>query len=190
MKNISLLVLVLLINIAAFSQPKTYKKLSDTFEKQQFEKCIDLSQKYIKTLEKRKEYVGGSMGWPLPLNKNRITSFFGPRRAPTPGATTNHGAIDIGTPTGTPVYAAQTGTVEMSMYLGSYGNFILIDHGGGLETAYAHNSQRLVKKGDIVQKGQKIALSGSTGRSTGPHLHFEVRKNGTRVDPLNYVVKP
>jgi lysostaphin len=90
---------------------------------------------------------------------------------------------------GTPIYAADSGVVEISQggYNGGYGNTIVINHGGGKKTRYGHASKLLVKKGEEVEKGQVIALMGSTGRSTGPHLHFEVIINGRRYNPLNYI---
>lgn len=99
-----------------------------------------------------------------------------------------HGGVDFACPTGTSVYAADNGYVAMVKYLNySYGYHILINHGNGLSTLYAHNSQILVHQGQSVSKGQLIAKSGSTGNSTGPHLHFEVRLNGNRVNPLSYL---
>ncbi len=99
-----------------------------------------------------------------------------------------HGGVDFPCPTGTPVYAADSGTVVMVKYLNySYGYHILINHGNGLSTLYAHNSSILVSEGQNVSKGQQIASSGSTGNSSGPHCHFEVRLNGNRVNPLNYL---
>ena len=99
-----------------------------------------------------------------------------------------HGGVDFPCPTGSSVYAAASGTVIAAVYLTySYGRYIIIDHGNGLSTLYAHNSSLLVGYGDHVNKGQIIARSGSTGNSTGPHCHFEVRVNGTRVNPMNYI---
>ncbi len=127
----------------------------------------------------------------------RITSTFGPRIHPvTKQYQKAHGAIDIGITTGTPVIATKAGTVTKVVtgckvgdhYCGgSYGNHIRIDHGGGIESLYAHLSSALVKVGDTVAQGEIIAKSGNTGRTNGEHLHFEIRVNGTRVDPLNYV---
>ncbi len=130
-----------------------------------------------------------SLRWPLQIS-GTITSTFGYRTSPTAGASSNHNGIDIGIPTGTNVVAAGSGTVVISRYSTTAGNYIMINHGSGLYTVYMHNSSLKVSVGDQVSKGQVIALSGSTGVSTGPHLHFGVSKNGTYVNPLNYVSKP
>jgi murein DD-endopeptidase MepM/ murein hydrolase activator NlpD len=98
-----------------------------------------------------------------------------------------HEGIDIAVPSGTPVAAAASGTVITAGWLGGYGNLVVIDHGNGLATAYAHNSSLAVGVGQQVAQGQVIAYSGSTGHSTGPHVHFEVRVNGAPVDPLGYL---
>ena len=98
-----------------------------------------------------------------------------------------HEGIDIAVPTGTPVAAAASGTVITAGWLGGYGNLVVIDHGNGLATAYGHNSSVTVGVGQSVAQGQAIAYSGSTGHSTGPHVHFEVRVNGSPVDPLGYL---
>jgi hypothetical protein len=121
-----------------------------------------------------------------PTDGTTITSYFGLRDAPTAGASTDHGAIDIGVPTGTNVYAAKDGTVTIACFDDSAGNMIEIDHGGGFVTRYYHNSQLLVSVGDTVTQGQVIAKSGNTGTSTGPHVHFETRQNGVKVDPLSF----
>lgn len=137
----------------------------------------------------------GNLGWPLPLkyaSYRYITSFFGPRPQPAPGASTNHGAIDIGVAY-QPVYAAEAGVVVTAAKVSGYGNFIMIWHSsrGELYTCYGHLNQFLVKSGTVVKRGQQIAVSGNTGVSTGPHLHFEVRVGGSssskRVDPLKYL---
>ncbi len=127
-----------------------------------------------------------NMIWPLETSKT-ITSRFGARSAPTAGASTYHKGIDIGAPTGTAVHAVLAGTVEYAGYNSSSGNYIIIDHGNGLRTTYAHASKLLVKTGDTVKRDQIIMKVGSTGVSTGPHLHFGVFINGVAVDPLKYV---
>ncbi len=144
----------------------------------------------LKKMKAKRAYVGGQMAWPLDLKNRTITSYFGRRRSPTAGASRNHGAIDIAAPTGDNIYAALDGTVYSSSYSGGYGNMVIINHGGGVTTLYAHASARLVSAGQKVTQGQAIARVGSTGISTGPHLHFEVRVNGIRRDPLNYVNAP
>lgn len=123
-----------------------------------------------------------------PIYGGRITSYFGNRPLPTAGATTYHEAIDWATPTGTPVYASSGGTVVRAGWIGSYGNAIYIDHPDGRQTRYAHLSKILVKVGQKVKQGEKIALSGNTGVTTGPHIHFELRINGKAVDPFKYGV--
>ncbi len=124
-----------------------------------------------------------------PITGGRITSGYGSRKAPVAGATTNHRAIDWYVPTGTAVFASSGGKVTRAGWLGSYGYVIFIDHEDGKQTRYAHLSKILVKTGDYVKQGAKIALSGSTGRVTGPHLHFEMLIDGVGVNPLLYLDK-
>ncbi len=114
-----------------------------------------------------------------------ITSYYGGRNLW--GSYNNHGGIDIANRKGTPIYAADGGTVTHAGWQGTYGYLVIIDHGNGYETYYAHNSSLLVKKGDKVHKGEQIAKMGSTGRASGSHCHFEVRYNGQRRNPLNYI---
>lgn len=113
--------------------------------------------------------------------RGRLTSRFGWRWG------RNHDGIDVAAKIGTPIYAADGGTVSFSGTQSGYGKVVIINHGNGLQTVYGHNSKNVVSKGDKVYKGQKIAEVGNTGRSTGPHVHFEVRKNGKAVNPLSYV---
>lgn len=111
-------------------------------------------------------------------------------RFPNYGDGSYHGGVDFSVPKGTPVRASESGKVILRKTLDySYGYYILIDHQNGYQTLYAHNSQLLVNLGDYVTRGQVIAYSGSTGNSTGPHCHFELRKNGTQINPKNYLVK-
>lgn len=124
--------------------------------------------------------------WPCP-SSSRITSEFGSRTSPTEGASSNHKGLDIGAPTGTDIVAAASGTVVVSTYSYSAGNYVMVNHGGGVYTVYMHASKLLVSVGDTVKSGQVIAKVGSTGYSTGPHLHFGIRVNGTYVNPRKYV---
>ena len=121
-----------------------------------------------------------------PLSGGRQTSGYGRRKAPTKGASTNHRAIDWATPTGTAIWASSGGTVSVAGWQSGYGYVVYINHPDGKQTRYGHLSKILVSTGQKVKQGQKIALSGNTGRSTGPHLHFELRVNGTPVNPYNY----
>lgn len=138
--------------------------------------------KAVGTKERPKTMPTGSFSWPV---SGRITSNFGYRYIF--GSTSYHSGIDIAVPYGTSVKAADGGTVTFSGYKGSYGYLVTINHGNGKVTYYGHNSKLLVSAGDKVYKGQVIAKAGSTGRSTGSHCHFEVRINGTAVNPRSYL---
>lgn len=118
----------------------------------------------------------------------RITSPFGMRFHPILKKNIMHYGIDIGVPSGTPVYAMADGVVIIAGVENGYGNVVVIDHGSGLTTLYAHNSKLLVSRGEKVTKGQMISKSGSTGYATGPHLHFEVAINGTQINPEPYLI--
>lgn len=122
-----------------------------------------------------------------PISGGRMTSRFGRRTSPTKGASSNHQGIDWGIPKGSSVVASSGGTVTKAGWGGGYGYVVYIRHPGGVETRYAHLSKVLVSAGQTVKQGQKIALTGNTGVSTGPHLHFEIRMNGTAVNPLSYI---
>ena len=121
-----------------------------------------------------------------PLSGGRQTSGYGKRKAPTKGASTNHQAIDWATPTGTAIWASSGCTVSVAGWQSGYGYVVYINHPDGNQTRYGHLSKILVSPGQTVKQGQKIALSGNTGRSTGPHLHFELRVNGRPVNPYKY----
>lgn len=124
-----------------------------------------------------------------PISGGRISSYFGKRNKPTAGASTYHQGVDWSTPVGTSVMASCGGTVSKAGWASGYGYCVFIEHEDGKQTRYGHLSKVLVKVGQKVRQGEKIALSGNTGVSTGPHLHFEIRVNGTAVDPLKYVSK-
>lgn len=126
----------------------------------------------------------GVLAWPV---GGSVTSYFGWRTHPITGASRFHAGIDIGAGSGTPIGAAGSGTVILASWYGGYGNAIVIDHGGGLTTLYGHQSSLNVSAGQSVTTGQTIGYVGSTGFSTGPHLHFETRENGNPVNPLAYL---
>lgn len=132
-------------------------------------------------------YVGGDFVWPAP-KYTRISSPFGYRIHPITGVYSLHKGTDMASAKNTPILAANSGTVSKAYnYVnGGYGKYLIIDHGGGYVTLYAHCNEVLVKKGDVVTKGQQIAKVGTTGNSTGYHLHFEIRINNTAVDPMDY----
>lgn len=149
--------------------------------------------------EQKYHYQGsfeGVLSWPISSsspNYNYISSYFGPRPSPTVGASPNHGAVDIPVRY-VPVYAAADGVIVSAGWMSGYGNYIEIDHGNGYYTAYGHLNSFNVSAGQTVSRGQQIAVSGNTGISTGPHLHYEVYIGGLslgyRVDPLQYTTHP
>lgn len=122
-----------------------------------------------------------------PISGGRLSSGFGARSAPTKGASTNHKGVDWATPIGTSVAASNAGTVAFAGWASGYGYAVYINHADGRQTRYGHLSKVLVKTGQSVSQGERIALSGNTGRSTGPHLHFEIRIGGSAVNPLKYL---
>ena len=132
------------------------------------------------------DFVGGEFMWPAP-GYTTITSPFGTRFHPIYKTYSTHHGLDIGAPMGSYVVAANSGVVTTASYLSIYGNAVIIDHGGGVSTIYAHGSELLVSVGDKVEKGDFIMKAGSTGLSTGPHLHFGISINGQYVDPLPYL---
>lgn len=147
-----------------------------------------LNQELIELLEKIAQqnavYIGGAYMWPAQSDYTRISSGYGYRGREF------HLGIDIPVGYGTDVYASNGGKVVKATYHFSYGNYVVIDHGGGQATLYGHNSKLLVSEGDFVSQGDVIALAGSTGYSTGNHIHFEVRINGVTTEPLDYVSAP
>ncbi len=133
------------------------------------------------------QYIGGTFAWPAP-GYYTITSNYGMRLHPVIKVYRVHSGMDIAAPTGAYAIAANDGIVTKSTYSYSYGNMIMIDHGGGVSTLYAHGSELLKQVGDVVKRGDPIMKVGSTGWSTGPHLHFEIRVNGSTIDPYPYVI--
>ncbi len=141
------------------------------------------------TINFGEDYRGGQMQWPIYGHYN-ITSNYGMRVHPITGVYKLHTGVDIGAALGTDFTAMADGIVVKSEYNGAYGNMVIIDHGGGVQTLYAHGSEIIAKLGQEVKAGDIVLKVGSTGYSTGPHAHFEVRVNGSPVNPLDYVSKP
>ena len=123
----------------------------------------------------------------MPLRGSRLTSGYGMRNHPVLRKRRAHKGVDLAAPTGTPIYATADGVVTRANWFSSYGLYISIDHGGDLETRFAHLSRLAVDSGERVRKGDLIGYVGSTGRSTGPHLHYEVRVSGVAVNPIPYM---
>lgn len=180
------------VNNLSAEEQELQKKIDE------FEAAIEKAQQEIQDATNNSggyegSFSGGKFEWPISYSYNRITSIFGNRTAPTAGASTNHGAIDIGV-SYVPVYAPANGKVILAQWVSGYGNYIMIDHGNGYYTAFGHLSQFKVSVGTVVSTGQQIAVSGNTGVSTGPHLHYEVyiggKSKGYRVDPLLYTNHP
>jgi len=143
-------------------------------------------EKEIMAAQRAVEYAGGEMAWPVPGNY-RISSPYGGRSDPITGAWSFHGGTDIAAPYGSAIVSANDGVVIFAGWHNSYGNYIIVDHGGGISTLYGHCSKLLAGKGQAVSRGETIAKIGSTGYSTGNHLHFEVRINGARTQPMDYL---
>ena len=170
------------------------KKLSK--EEKELQDEITEFQKALKQIESEiaavslesisPDYIGGDMRWPVP-GYSRITSNFGMRVHPITGVYKLHTGVDISAPEGTNFIAAADGVVVQAYYNSAYGNMVMIDHGGGVVTLYAHGSSIEVSVGDTVKQGQTVLKVGHTGYATGPHAHFEIRVNGEYKNPLNYV---
>ncbi len=145
---------------------------------------------YVKQLQAQNtKYVGGEFMWPVPLNYTYVSSECVWRNSPISGRKEFHNGIDIPVAFGTDIYASNAGTVVKSQWHNSYGYYVMIDHGGGYATLYAHNSKLLVSVGDEVSRGQVIAKAGSTGDSTGNHCHFSMYENGAIINPRKYFPK-
>lgn len=178
------------------------KKYNEQIEKQEalIERLLEEERRRIEEEERRKQEEAAANGggtvivdnttdgfrWPLKVS-GRITSYFGHRDSPTAGASSDHKGIDIAVPVGTDIVASAAGKVVTATYSSSAGNYVMIYHGNSTYTVYMHCSRLNVSVNDTVAKGQKIAEAGSTGISTGSHLHFGVSVNGSYQNPLNYV---
>lgn len=161
---------------------KKLKKAVETAERKQREKASSYSGSAGASVVSG----NGMFTHPCP-GYSRISSYFGPRKQPMAGASSNHKGIDYAAAAGTPIYAAASGTVTTAGYSGAEGNWIVINHGNGLQTYYMHCLKLYVHAGQKVSKGQNIAAVGSTGNSTGPHLHFQVMDGGVARNPLAYL---
>ena len=180
-------------NMALIRKSKIKKLTDDELELQQ---SIEQYQAQVAEIETEirllaiasvgSDYIGGAMAWPVP-GYTRITSTFGMRTHPITGVYKLHTGVDIGAPRGSHFIAANDGMVTYAGYNRAYGNMVIIDHGGGVTTLYAHGDEILVQVGDFVLQGDSVLKVGSTGYSTGPHAHFEVRINGEYVQPLDYI---
>ncbi len=167
------------------SDVEKYKAIFDAAEAEE-EKMIRQNQNAMSYGANPVEYTGGVMAWPVPSSQ-RITSQYGYRIHPVYGTKKFHSGIDISARYGVDVLAAADGTVTLSANNGGYGKCLIINHGSGISTLYGHNSTLMVSTGQKVKKGEVIAKAGSTGVSTGPHLHFEVRVNGATTNPTQYL---
>ncbi len=184
---------IALENLATIKKSKV-KNL--TAEEENLRAMIEEYQKQIADIETEirllaianvgADYVGGAMAWPVP-GYTRITSQFGMRTHPITGVYKLHTGVDIGAPYGTTFIAANDGIVTYAGWNNAYGNMVIVSHGGGITTLYAHGSEILVNVGDQVVQGTPVLKVGSTGYSTGPHAHFEVRINGEYVQPLDFI---
>ena len=167
------------------SSIKYYEEHKQSFEAKEITPMKDFADKASKLLSTTSIVGTGQFAHPCP--QSTVSSRFGSRTDPINGGADQHNGIDFAAPEGTPTYAAADGTVIIAGKSSSAGNWVVIDHGNGLVTKYMHHSQILVSYGDVVHKGQQIGKVGSTGNSTGNHLHFQVELNDTPVNPENYL---
>ena len=180
-------------NMATIKNSRVQQLSQEEFEMQQ---KVEQYQKEIADIETEirllalanisEQYVGGAMAWPVP-GYTRITSPFGMRTHPITGVYKLHTGVDIGAPMGATFIAANDGIVTYAGWNNAYGNMVIVDHGGGITTLYGHGSEILVQVGQTVYQGTPVLKVGSTGYSTGPHAHFEVRINGEYVEPLDFI---
>ena len=176
---------------SALDEARAHKAAAEQVEQELQQASADVQARIEARLREQQSgggYTGvvgsGQLSWPC---SGPITSPFGYRVHPIFGVEISHAGIDIGVPEGTPVQAADGGTVIESGWISGYGYTIIIDHGNGIQTLYAHNSSLIAGLGQSVSKGEVVAYSGQTGNVTGPHCHFEVRINGSPVDPMGYL---
>ena len=166
-------------------QEKELQQKIDTYNNQVAE--IEAEIRLLAANSISEDYIGGAIKWPVP-GYSTITSQYGMRVHPITGAYKLHTGVDIGAPMGASFVAAANGIVTKATYNFAYGNMAIIDHGGGVQTLYAHGSEIMVQLGQTVSAGTEVLKVGSTGYSTGPHAHFEIRINGQTVNPLNILL--
>lgn len=171
---------------AAIAEYEAYIKEQDAIIKELEAQILAEKKRLLEENRKAINYDGGQFKWPAP-DYTRISDEYGNRMHPTLKVQQFHNGLDMAAPSGSRILAAYDGEVVAADYSGTMGNYIMIDHGDGLYTIYMHCSALLVSKGQMVAKGEQIAKVGSTGRSTGPHLHFGVRRDGSYVSPWNYL---
>ena len=167
-------------------EEKALQEKIDTYNNQVAE--IEAEIKLLAANSISEDYIGGAIKWPVP-GYSTITSQYGMRVHPITGAYKLHTGVDIGAPMGASFVAAANGIVTKATYNFAYGNMVIIDHGGGVQTLYAHGSEIMVQLGQTVSAGTEVLKVGSTGYSTGPHAHFEIRINGQTVNPLNILLE-
>ena len=167
-------------------EEKELQQKIDTYNNQVAE--IEAEIKLLAANSISEDYIGGAIKWPVP-GYSTITSQYGMRVHPITGAYKLHTGVDIGAPMGASFVAAANGIVTKATYNFAYGNMVIIDHGGGVQTLYAHGSEIMVQLGQTVSAGTEVLKVGSTGYSTGPHAHFEIRINGQTVNPLNILLE-
>lgn len=177
---------------------RTYYISKLTTEEQQLQAQVDEFNSQLAKIEAEikflalnsisEDYIGGQMTWPIP-GYSRITSPYGTRTHPISGTVHLHSGTDVSAPMGANFVAAANGVVVKAGYHYSYGNMVIIDHGGGVQTLYAHGSEIVAQLGQEVHTGDVVLKVGSTGNSTGPHAHFEIRINGQTIDPMKYLDK-
>ena len=167
------------------NEEKELQQKIDTYNNQVAE--LEAEIKLLAANSISEDYIGGAIKWPVP-GYSTITSQYGMRVHPITGAYKLHTGVDIGAPMGSSFVAAANGIVTKATYNFAYGNMVIIDHGGGVQTLYAHGSEIMVQLGQSVSAGTEVLKVGSTGYSTGPHAHFEIRINGQTINPLNILL--
>ena len=177
------------------SNEAEYKSSLDSLEREEeriLAEILELSRKLAEQeAAKNRPSKSNPGGYIWPVDSRYITSTVGGRTSPGGVGSTNHKGTDIGRVGYTsPIYAAKAGTVIVSQYSSSYGNYVVVSHGAGNTTLYGHMSSRKVEVGQYVNQGDVLGITGSTGNSTGPHLHFEITENGVRINPLSHGATP